>query len=196
VQALEEACEAVQTPLQRLEHALHPWVAFGIMPLFALANAGVSVAAPEGGSLLSQRVTMGVILGLVLGKQVGVTLFTWLAVRVGLAALPEGVRWQHVYGASWLAGIGFTMSLFIAGLAFDQPALMDQAKVGILLASVVAGGVGWLLLRRGSASPASAAAPATLALAHHVPPREPSVTGAPGLRARVGAAGSAGGHTG
>jgi NhaA family Na+:H+ antiporter len=156
VQSLETACEQVQTPLQRLEHALHPWVAFAIMPLFALANAGVAFGG-TGGDALTQRVTLGVILGLVLGKQVGVTLFTWIAVRTGLAALPSGVEWHHIYGASWLAGIGFTMSLFIAGLAFDDAVLGDQAKLGILVASAAAGGTGWLILRtmgqRGAAVP-------------------------------------------
>ncbi|HEX2035187.1 MAG TPA: Na+/H+ antiporter NhaA [Chloroflexota bacterium] len=147
VGALEEACEQVQTPLQRLEHSLHPWVAFGIMPVFALANAGVALGAQAGGEALTHHVTLGVLLGLVLGKQLGVTLFTWLAVRTGLAALPSGVTWRHIYGGGWLAGIGFTMSLFITGLAFDDPATAARAKVGILVASLIAGVGGWLLLR-------------------------------------------------
>jgi Na+:H+ antiporter, NhaA family len=155
VTSLEEACEQVQTPLQRLEHELHPWVAFVIMPVFALANAGVALTAGEVAAATTDRITLGVALGLVLGKQVGVTLFSWLAVRLGLAALPTGVTWQHVYGASWLAGIGFTMSLFVAGLAFTDPASLARAKVGILLASVIAGGVGYTLLRRAPATAAS-----------------------------------------
>jgi Na+:H+ antiporter, NhaA family len=155
VAALEEACEQVQTPLQRLEHLLHPWVAFAIMPLFALANAGVTLTATEVAAAASDRVTLGVFVGLVLGKQVGVTLFSWLAVRLRLAALPAGVTWRHVYGASWLTGIGFTMSLFVAGLAFGEGDALARAKAGILAASVVAGVVGWLLLRR---SPAPAVA--------------------------------------
>ncbi len=152
VTSLEEACEQVQTPLQRLEHELHPWVAFVIMPLFALANAGVALTGGDVAAAASDRVTLGVLLGLVLGKQLGVTAFSWLAVRLGVAALPEGVTWRHVYGASWLAGIGFTMSLFVAGLAFGDVETLARAKVGILAASVISGAVGWLLLRRTAAT--------------------------------------------
>ena len=136
-----------------MEHVLHPWVAFAIVPLFALANAGVRV----GGGLLealSNGVTLGVVLGLVLGKQLGVSLGAWLAVRLGVADLPEGVAWRHIYGAGWLAGIGFTMSLFVADLAFADPgeaALLTAAKLGILGASIIAGVGGWLILRRQSA---------------------------------------------
>jgi NhaA family Na+:H+ antiporter len=145
---LDDAVEGAGSPLHRLEHALHPWVAFLIVPLFALANAGVRV---EGGlgAALGNRVTLGVVVGLVLGKQIGVTLATWLAVRTGTASLPDGVTWRHIYGASWLAGIGFTMSLFVADLAFaDDEHLLTAAKLGILVASVIAGGVGWFLLSR------------------------------------------------
>ena len=155
VTSLEEACEQVQTPLQRLEHELHPWVAFVVMPVFALANAGVALSGGEIASATTDRVTLGVLLGLVVGKQVGVTLFSWLAVRLGLAALPSGVTWQHVYGASWLAGIGFTMSLFVAGLAFGESDSLERAKVGLLAASALAGAAGWLLLSR-AAAPAAA----------------------------------------
>jgi Na+:H+ antiporter, NhaA family len=105
------------------------------------------------GTALGNQITLGVVLGLVLGKQLGVTLAAWLAVRSGMTELPEGVGWRHIYGAGWLAGIGFTMSLFVADLAFaDGPeaTLLIAAKLGILVASVIAGGVGWLILRRGS----------------------------------------------
>jgi NhaA family Na+:H+ antiporter len=138
---LEAACERAQAPMQRLEHALHPWVAFAVMPLFALANAGVAL---DGGAVgaLGHPVALGVLVGLVLGKPLGITLAAWLAVRAGLAALPVGVTWRHVHGAAWLGGIGFTMSLFITGLAFDDPALVSTAKVGILSASALAGLVG------------------------------------------------------
>ena len=147
---LENAVEGAGAPLQRMEHALHPWVAFAIVPLFALANAGVRV---EGGigDTLGNRVTIGVVLGLVLGKQLGITLAGWGAVRMGLTVLPAGVTWSQIYGAAWLAGIGFTMSLFVTDLAFRDPsdaALLTAAKLGILAASVSAGGIGWLLLRR------------------------------------------------
>jgi NhaA family Na+:H+ antiporter len=143
---METLAEGVQTPLQRLEHSLHPWVAFGIVPLFALANAGVTLSGGIG-TALTQSVTLGVIAGLVLGKQIGVTLGAWLAVRLGIADLPESTRWSHIYGAGWLAGIGFTMSLFIGSLAFGEGQLLDDAKIGILTASLASGLVGWLLLR-------------------------------------------------
>lgn len=148
---LEDAVEAAGAPLQRMEHVLHPWVSYAIVPLFALANAGVRVEG-DFAAALGNRVTLGVILGLVLGKQIGVTLAAWLAVRSGLTDLPEGVGWPQIYGAGWLAGIGFTMSLFVADLAFGDPmesGLLTAAKLGILVASVVAGIGGWVLLSRG-----------------------------------------------
>ena len=123
-------------------------MAFAIIPLFALANAGVRIEG-DLGAALGDRVTLGVILGLVLGKQLGVTLAAWLAVRLGIADLPEGVGWFHIYGAGWLAGIGFTMALFVTNLAFaDADERMTAAKLGILVASVIAGAGGWLILRR------------------------------------------------
>jgi NhaA family Na+:H+ antiporter len=149
---LEDVVEGAGAPLHRLEHVLHPWVAFAIMPLFALANAGVRIEGDLLGAL-GNRVTLGVVLGLVLGKQLGVTLAAWLAVRSGVTDLPEGVGWRHIYGAGWLAGIGFTMSLFVADLAFADPGeagLLTAAKLGILVASLIAGVGGWLILRRGS----------------------------------------------
>jgi NhaA family Na+:H+ antiporter len=149
VHGLEMACEHVDTPLLRLEHALVRWVAFAIMPIFALANAGVEIG---GGFIpaLGSRVSLGIILGLVLGKQIGITLCTWLAVRLGLGALPEGVTWKHIYATSWLTGIGFTMSLFIANLGFAGPthqAQLETSKIGILGASLAAGVGGYALLR-------------------------------------------------
>jgi NhaA family Na+:H+ antiporter len=155
--ALEGAAEKLGTPLTRLEHALHPLVAFFIMPVFALANAGVAV---EGNLLatLGQPVSLGVIVGLFLGKQVGVLGAAWLAARAGVAVMPVGVRWRQVWGVSLLCGIGFTMSLFIASLAFPDPALLDAAKVGILAGSLVSGLVGAAVLLRpapGAAEPAA-----------------------------------------
>ena len=147
---LEDTVEGAGAPLHRLEHALHPVVAFAIVPLFALANAGVRIEGDIGG-IVGNRVTLGVLVGLVLGKQLGVTLGTWLAVRTGATTLPDGVSWGQIYGASWLAGIGFTMSLFVSDLAFAGPhetGLLTAAKVGILAASLIAGGVGWAVLRR------------------------------------------------
>jgi NhaA family Na+:H+ antiporter len=149
---LEDMVEGAGAPLHRMEHVLHPWVAFAIVPLFALANAGVRIEG-DFGTALANRVTLGVIIGLVLGKQLGVTLAAWIAVRSGVTELPEGVGWHHVYGAGWLAGIGFTMSLFVADLAFadsGEAVLLTAAKLGILVASIIAGVGGWLILRRPS----------------------------------------------
>jgi NhaA family Na+:H+ antiporter len=138
-----------QAPVSRLQHLLHPWVAYVIMPIFALANAGVSF----GGAVvetLTSPIALGIVAGLIIGKQLGITLFAWLAVRSGVAELPEGISWRHVYGAGWLAGIGFTMSLFITDLAFSEDSLVEDAKVGILGASLIAGVVGWMILRGAS----------------------------------------------
>jgi len=143
--ALEDASEAVQTPLQRLERLLHGWVVFAIMPLFALANAGVRL---EGAAGFGKPAAVGVLLGLVVGKPLGILLLSWAAVRLGIADLPKGVAWTHLAGAGMLAGIGFTMSLFVAGLAFGATPLLDQAKLGILGASAFSGVAGGITLRR------------------------------------------------
>jgi Na+:H+ antiporter, NhaA family len=159
VEALQDACEKVQPPLHRLEFALHPWVTFLIMPLFALANAGVAFSGDLAKAMV-QPITLGVVLGLVFGKPIGVTLASWLAVRLGLATLPENVAWKHIHGAGWLAGIGYTMSLFMTGLAFTSGAHLAAAKLGILIASVCAGIVGSVILaraHRGSSGRTSAA---------------------------------------
>jgi NhaA family Na+:H+ antiporter len=143
LQAIETAVHHAEAPLQRMEHALERPVAYVIMPIFALANAGVEL----GGGDITSPVSLGIIAGLVLGKQLGVTFFSWLNVRLGIASLPAGVTWRHIYGASWLAGIGFTMSLFISGLAFGPSPLLSTAKVGILAGSLISGVGGWLILR-------------------------------------------------
>jgi NhaA family Na+:H+ antiporter len=132
--------------LEKLEHALDTPIAFFVVPLFALANAGVRIgnAASSG---LSLAVLAGVVVGLVVGKPIGITLAAWLAVRMRIAALPEGVTWRLLRGVSWLGGIGFTMSLFIGALAFRDEALLDSAKIGVLLASCVSAFMGWLMLR-------------------------------------------------
>jgi NhaA family Na+:H+ antiporter len=142
---IETAAEQAQAPLQKMEDKLHALVAFGIMPLFALANAGVALTG--GAQLIGAPVTLGVVLGLVLGKPFGITLATWLAARAGVAERPSVLSWRMLHGAAWLGGIGFTMSLFIAGLAFDTQEQLTEAKIGILAASVLAGTVGWLVLR-------------------------------------------------
>ena len=147
IEALEHETEAVQSPLLTLERKLHGFVAFFVMPLFALANAGVGMGR-ELFTSLSPAVTAGVALGLVLGKPLGITLFAWLAVRLGLATLPTSASWRALHGVSWLGGIGFTMSLFIAALAFESPAMLDSAKLGILGASIITGGTGAFLLIR------------------------------------------------
>jgi Na+:H+ antiporter, NhaA family len=147
---LEDATEGIQTPLQRLENNLHPLVAYVIVPLFALANAGVPIGG-AGAVALGSPVAYGVFLGLLAGKQLGILGVSWAVVRVGWAELPSGVGWRHMWGAGWVAGIGFTMSLFIGELAFvDDHGLLDVAKVAILAASIVAATGGWLVLRGAS----------------------------------------------
>ena len=144
-QTLEVIAERIQSPLQRMERALNPWVAYLVVPIFALANAGVAL----GGNLLeaiTQPISLGIILGLLLGKSLGITFFSWAAVKTGLADLPQGVKWPQLFAASWLAGIGFTMSLFIASSAFDEPAILDLAKMDILIASVLAALIGFALI--------------------------------------------------
>jgi NhaA family Na+:H+ antiporter len=133
--------------LLRLEHGLHGFSAFVIMPLFAFANAGVALGGTSGGA-----VTLAVIAGLAVGKPLGITGAALIAVRLRLASLPDGVNWTALRGCAWLGGIGFTMSLFIATLAFQGADLLDSAKVGILGGSIVAGTVGALLVRRGTRS--------------------------------------------
>ncbi|MCH8869275.1 MAG: Na+/H+ antiporter NhaA, partial [Chloroflexi bacterium] len=151
VQALEAECQSVESPLQRMEHALIPWVAFFIMPIFALANAGVSLDIGLI-SAATSPVTVGVFVGLVVGKSVGVTLLAWLAVRTGIAEMPQGVNWRQMFGVALLGGIGFTVALFITTLAFADDALIAEAKIGILAGSVVAGVGGWIVLRTAPSS--------------------------------------------
>jgi Na+:H+ antiporter, NhaA family len=150
--ALNHAAYKLEPPLHELEHALHPWVVFAIMPIFALANAGVPLGGGGIADALTSPVALGIVVGLVVGKQLGITLFAWLAVKSGVSELPRGIGWRHVYGAAWLAGIGFTMSLFITDLAFSNGSLVAAAKLGILAASLIAGVVGWTILR-GASSP-------------------------------------------
>ena len=126
-----------------------PWVVFVIMPLFALANAGVVLGEDFAAALLNP-VSLGIVAGLLLGKQLGIILFAWLAVKSGISEMPGGVTWLHIYGAGWLAGIGFTMSLFISDLAFADSPLLEVAKLGILTASLIAGIAGWSIIRRTS----------------------------------------------
>ena len=135
------------SPLKRLEQALHGWVNFCIIPIFAFANAGITLGSDQFETILSP-VSMGVIVGLVIGKQVGVFLFTWLAVASGCTRLPNGVGWQHIYGVALLCGIGFTMSFFIASLAFEQNGAhyLIDSRTGILLGSLVSALSGYMVL--------------------------------------------------
>jgi len=135
---------AESSPLLTLEHALHPWVAYGILPLFAFANAGLSLSGVTMESF-THHVPMGIATGLLLGKTVGVFGLTWLAVKIGIAALPQGANWGHVLGVSILCGIGFTMSLFVGSLAFE-PGVSDYAgmdRMGILTGSILAALIGY-----------------------------------------------------
>jgi len=137
---------AAQTPLQKIEYILHQWVAFLIMPLFALSNAGMVIGADFFHALINP-VSIGVLTGLVLGKFVGVLFFTWIMVRMGVSSLPERATWSHITGVALLAGVGFTMSLFISGLAFHNAEFVEQAKYGILLASLTSGILGLIMLK-------------------------------------------------
>jgi NhaA family Na+:H+ antiporter len=136
--------------LEWLEHQLHGWSSFFIVPVFALANAGVELTATSLNDAATSPVTIGVIIGLVLGKTLGISGAAWLAIRTGVAELPRGASWRHLIGVAALAGIGFTVSLFITGLAFGTTGLADEAKIGILAASALATLLGSLVLRMGT----------------------------------------------
>ncbi len=140
------APDAADSPLHRLEHALHPWVAFGIVPLFGFANAGVALGGITVATL-GDPLVLGIAGGLFLGKQAGIFGSIWLAERLKIAPRPGGARWAQVYGVALLAGIGFTMSLFIGGLAFpDAPQLADTVKIGVLAGSLLSAVAGFLVL--------------------------------------------------
>ena len=131
----------------RLADLLHPWTSFLIIPVFALANAGVEVSGESLDQALASPITIGIVVGLVVGKIVGVSSFTWLAVRLGICPLPEGATWRAVVGVGALAGIGFTVSLFITNLAFAPEHMISQATIGILAASAIAALLGAAILR-------------------------------------------------
>lgn len=134
-------------PLYRLEHAILPWSAFVVLPLFALFNAGVTIPVEAIGYALKDPLALGIVLGLFVGKQLGITCFTWLVIRLGLGRLPEGATWQQLWGGAALAGIGFTMSIFIASLAFGDAPELELAKLAILLGSLISALFGVFLLR-------------------------------------------------
>jgi NhaA family Na+:H+ antiporter len=141
------------SPLEQLEHALHPWVAFLVLPMFAFANAGISFRGMSFASIF-EPVTLGIAGGLVIGKQIGVFVPLWLVLRLGLARMPENANYLQLYAVSILCGIGFTMSLFIGGLAFELSDFRAPVRLGVLSGSIVCAVLGYLLLRfasRGSA---------------------------------------------
>ena len=146
VHSIELACHHVETPLQRLEHALHPWVAFLVVPLFALANTGIAVVDLDFSQALLSPLTLGIAAGLLIGKPIGISAFSYLFVRAGVASLPRSVTWPQIFGAGVLGGIGFTMSLFISSLSFKDPLLLDHAKLGILSGSAASGIIGLAML--------------------------------------------------
>ena len=143
---------AETAPLRLLEHELHPWVAYGVMPIFAFANAGVPLGGLSFADLLAP-LPLGIAAGLFIGKQVGVMSFVWIAVRVGLCRLPPGISWAQIYGVALLAGIGFTMSLFIGTLAFEDPSQASGVRLGVLCGSITSAICGYLLLRLRSEAP-------------------------------------------
>lgn len=146
MQEIDKLDKHFEAPMHRLERMLLPSVTFVIVPVFALANAGVVIKGNVLDSLTSM-IALGVMAGLVLGKQIGITVFSWLAIKTKIGSLPKSLSFGQIYGASWLCGIGFTMSLFITNLSFQKEILLTEAKIGILAASIVSGLVGYLLLR-------------------------------------------------
>lgn len=143
---MRNPADSEHSPLIDVEHKLHVWVAYGILPLFAFANAGVSLAGVSIASLFD-GLPLGIALGLFIGKQIGVFGATWLAVKLGLSRMPEGTSWPQIYGVSLLAGIGFTMSLFIGTLAFGAPEQAAQVRIGVLGGSLISAVAGYLVLR-------------------------------------------------
>jgi len=135
-----------ERPLERMEHALHPWVAFLVIPIFGFANAGVGLIGINPADLLAP-LPLGIALGLLIGKQLGILGFGWLAVKAGIASLPDNVTWRQIHGVSLFAAIGFTMSLFIGNLAFDSAAQVDAVKLGVLFGSSIAAVAGYFVLK-------------------------------------------------
>ena len=145
VTAIKETCEHYEPPLQSLEKSLHPWVIFLILPVFALSNTGVLIGS-NFFSEITSAAGLGITFGLVAGKPIGILLFSWLAYKMKMASLPENVKWLNILGVGFLGGIGFTMALFVASLAFTQIELINNAKISILFASLIAGIAGYLIL--------------------------------------------------
>jgi Na+:H+ antiporter, NhaA family len=145
IHTLELNVQMVESPLHRIEHELQPWISFLVIPLFALANAGVDLTHNIL-KAVKHPVSFGILFGLFVGKPIGILLFSFVAAKTRLGVVPDGVSWRQIFGAAWLCGIGFTMSLFIAGLAFDDEALLSVSKIAVLAASLVSGICGCLVL--------------------------------------------------
>lgn len=156
IEQIKDLSLAAETPLQQIEYAMHPWVAFAVMPLFALANSGMVIGSDFFTAIVNP-VSMGIMVGLIGGKFIGILLFTWLMVKLKVSKLPAQSSWSHIIGVALLAGVGFTMSLFIGNLAFTDVTMINQAKYGILVASVIAGILGTIVLKRTAKSKFSAA---------------------------------------
>ncbi len=146
VQAIELACHHVETPLQRFEHSLQSWIAFVVVPLFVMANTGVTFKGMNLTQTLHSPIVTGIIAALVIGKPTGIILFSFIAVKLGFASLTSNTKWRHIIGAGILGGIGFTMSFFIATMSFNEGNILTLVKVGILASSVLSGLAGFLFL--------------------------------------------------
>ncbi len=146
IQAIEEVTHNFIPPLLKIEHTLHPWVTFGILPFFAFVNAGIELHG-NFSQLLFNKTSIGIILGLIAGKQTGILLFSFLAVKSKICELPNGINWRMMYAVSILGGIGFTMALFVSSLAFASPELINEAKLGILIASFISSVLGIIMLK-------------------------------------------------
>ena len=147
VAEIERLSQGTEGPMERLERVVHPWASFVILPVFALANAGLVISPDALSEAVASPVTLGILVALPAGNALGIFGMTWLAVRLGIGRLPSGVTWSQVLGVGMLGGIGFTVAIFVSGIAFDDPALVDQAKLGVFGASLLAGVVGYLFLR-------------------------------------------------
>ncbi|MDN5199752.1 Na+/H+ antiporter NhaA [Fulvivirgaceae bacterium BMA10] len=146
IATVKENTKNAETPLQSLEHTIHPWITFLVMPIFALANAGI-ILSPEAIPVATHPVSIGVLLGLLVGKAAGITFFSFIPYKLGFASLPEKIKWAHIVGLGFIAGIGFTMSLFISGLAFRNDEYLLASKIGLLLGSLVSGIIGFVILK-------------------------------------------------
>ncbi len=145
MRALEEVVDRLLSPAQRLTRNVQPWSAYLVLPVFAFANAGIALRLHV--QELLQPISLGIFLGLVVGKPLGISLGAWLATRLGVATKPDEIAWQQLVGASVLCGIGFTVAFFVADITFQDPPTLALVKTSVLVASLVAGVAGWLILR-------------------------------------------------